>query len=98
MMRLYSFQKYIVCYGCKVVIHFMATTISTNFPLFPSMLAPFSQILNHIWQQIASTYLQLQFVIYPVDNFGTVIGENPDCLLLSGTVVGKNPDHDCWEC
>ncbi len=23
----------------------------------------------------------------PVDNFGTVVGENPDCLLLSGTVV-----------
>ncbi len=23
-----------------------------------------------------------------VDNFGTVIGKNPDCLLLSGTVVG----------
>ncbi len=32
---------------------------------------------------------------YPVDNFGTV-GENPDCLLLSGTVVGENPDHVCW--
>ena len=34
--------------------------------------------------------------IYPVDNFGTVVGENPDCLLLSGTVVGENPDHVCW--
>ncbi len=33
---------------------------------------------------------------YPVDNFGTVVGENPDCLLLSGTVVGENPDHVCW--
>ncbi len=33
----------------------------------------------------------------PVDNFGTVIGENPDCLLLSGTVVGENPDHVYWE-
>ncbi len=43
-MSLSSFQKYTVCYGCKVVINFMATTISTNFPLFPSMLAPFSQI------------------------------------------------------
>ena len=32
----------------------------------------------------------------PVDNFGTVVGENPDCLLLSGTVVGENPDHVCW--
>ena len=39
-----SFKKCIVCYGCKVVIYFMATTISTNFPLFPSALAPFSQI------------------------------------------------------
>ena len=35
--------------------------------------------------------------INPVDNFGTVVGENPDCLLLSGTVVGENPDHVCWE-
>ncbi len=34
--------------------------------------------------------------IYPVDNFGTVVGENPDCLLLSGTVVSENPDHVCW--
>ncbi len=33
---------------------------------------------------------------HPVDNFGTVVGENPDCLLLSGTVVGENPDHVCW--
>ncbi len=32
----------------------------------------------------------------PVDNFGTIVGENPDCLLLSGTVVGENPDHVCW--
>ncbi len=34
--------------------------------------------------------------LFPVDNFGTVVGENPDCLLLSGTVVGENPDHVCW--
>ncbi len=27
--------------------------------------------------------------VIPVDNFGTVVGENPDCLLLSGTVVGE---------
>ncbi len=35
---------------------------------------------------------------FPVDNFGTdvVVGENPDCLLLSGTVVSENPDHVCW--
>ena len=33
----------------------------------------------------------------PIDNFGTVVGENPDCLLLSGTVVGENPDHVCWD-
>ncbi len=33
----------------------------------------------------------------PVDNFGTVVGENPDCLLLSGTVVSENPDH-VWHC
>ena len=32
----------------------------------------------------------------PVDNFRTVVGENPDCLLLSGTVVGEHPDHVCW--
>ncbi len=34
---------------------------------------------------------------FPVDIFGTVVGENPDCLLLSGTVVGENPDHVCWD-
>ena len=33
----------------------------------------------------------------PVDNFGTVVGESPDCLLLSGTVVSENPDHVCWD-
>ncbi len=47
--RLSSFQKYIVCYGCNVVIYFMATTISTDFPLFPGTLAPFSQILNQLY-------------------------------------------------
>ena len=36
-------------------------------------------------------------VAIPVDNFGTVVGENPDCLLLSGTVFGENPDHVCWD-
>ena len=34
--------------------------------------------------------------LVPLDNFGTVVGENPDCLLLFGTVVGENPDHVCW--
>ena len=33
---------------------------------------------------------------YPVDIFETVIGESPDCPLLSGTVVGENPDYVCW--
>ncbi len=36
-------------------------------------------------------------IINPVDNFGTIVGENLDCLLLSGTVAGENPDHVCWE-
>ena len=35
-------------------------------------------------------------MMYPVDIFGTVVGESPDCLLLSGTVVGENPDYVCW--
>ncbi len=39
---------------------------------------------------------QLTLINHPVDNFGTVVGENPDCLLLTGTVVGENPDHVCW--
>ncbi len=34
--------------------------------------------------------------MYPVDISGTVVGESPDCLLLSETVVGENPDHVCW--
>ncbi len=37
------------------------------------------------------------FIKIPVDNFGTVVGESPDFLLLSGTVVGENPDHVCWD-
>ena len=32
----------------------------------------------------------------PVDNFGTAVGENPDCLLLSGTGVSENLDHVSW--
>ena len=36
-------------------------------------------------------------ITIPLDNFGTVVGENPDCLLLFGTVVGENPDHVCWD-
>ena len=38
----------------------------------------------------------IQYSTYPVDNFGTVVGESPDRLLLSGTVVGENPDYVCW--
>ncbi len=34
--------------------------------------------------------------MYPVDIFGTVVGESPDSLLLSWTVVGENPNHVCW--
>ena len=33
---------------------------------------------------------------HTVDISGTVVGECPDCLLLSGTVVSENPDHVCW--
>ncbi len=33
----------------------------------------------------------------PVEISGTVMGESPDCLLLSGTVVGENLDHVCWD-
>ena len=47
-MRLCHFQKYIVFYGYQVVIYYMATMISPDFPIFPSMLAPLSQILNQI--------------------------------------------------
>ncbi len=37
------------------------------------------------------------YIDIPVDNFGTVVGENQDCVLLSGTVVGENLDHVCWD-
>ena len=40
--------------------------------------------------------ITLQKLQLPVDIFGTVVGESPDCLLLSGTVVGENPDYVCW--
>ena len=33
---------------------------------------------------------------HPVDISGTVVGESPECLLLSSTVVGENPGHVCW--
>ncbi len=48
--------------------------------------------LNSIWDNISNTVL----AGYPLDIFGTVVGESPDCLLLSGTVIGENPDHVCW--
>ena len=35
-------------------------------------------------------------ISYPVDIFGTVVGESLECLLLFGTVVGENPDHVSW--
>ncbi len=35
-------------------------------------------------------------ICLPVDISGTVVGESPDCLLLSGTVVSGNLDHVCW--
>ncbi len=47
---------------------------------------------------IDSTSPATVLAIFPVDNFGTVVGEHPDCLLLSGTAVGENPDHVCWDC
>ncbi len=40
-----------------------------------------------------TSYLYFSSIRLPVDNCGTVVGENPDCLLLSGTLVGENPDH-----
>ncbi len=46
--------------------------------------------------QVQRRKFNIDYLI-PVDNFGTVVGENPDCLLLSGTVVGENPDHVCWD-
>ena len=35
-------------------------------------------------------------VTCPVNISGTVMGESPDCLLLSGTMVGENWDYVCW--
>ena len=46
---------------------------------------------------MCNTLHNIKGAIIPVDNFGTVIGENLDCLLLSGTVVGENPDRVCWD-
>ncbi len=50
----------------------------------------------HFWY-ILLDYFTTRPSFNPLDNFGTVVGENPDCLLLSGTVVGENPDHVYWE-
>ena len=50
---------------------------------------------NYPWKPSGTTLKRLKFI--PVDNFGTVVGENPDCLLLCGIVVGENPDHVCWD-
>ncbi len=48
--------------------------------------------LNCLYQ----TYIFGMHISFPLDIFGTVVGESPDCLLLSGTVVGENPDYVCW--
>ena len=52
----------------------------------------------YFWMAILliSAYICGIHAVPPVDNFGTVVGESLDCLLLSGTVVGENPDHVCW--
>ncbi len=36
-------------------------------------------------------------ITIPVDISGTIMGESPDYLLLSGTTVGENADHVCWD-
>ncbi len=53
----------------------------------------------HFYSFIQQTVfcLESRNIFNPADNFGTVVGESPDRLLLSGTVVGENPDHVCWE-
>ena len=35
--------------------------------------------------------------IIPVDISGTIVGESPNFLFLSGTLVGENLDHVCWD-
>ncbi len=52
----------------------------------------------HRASMVAACIVIMWLKCFPLDNFGTVVGENPDCLLLSGTVVGENPDHVCWVC
>ncbi len=54
-------------------------------PFYPEDKAKAREVTHHPF-----------YFYYLVDNFGTVVGENPDCLLLSGTVFGENPDHVCW--
>ena len=39
---------------------------------------------------VHSILWSFECALYPVDNFGTVVGESPDRLLLSGTVVSGN--------
>ena len=58
-----------------------------------------TEVVNHLYSNLScnQNWFSLYVANNPVDNFGTVVGENPDCLLLSGTVVGENPDHVCWE-
>ncbi len=55
---------------------------------FPSICLAFTCALWLPWQ--SSSYQ------CPVDISGTVVGESPDSLLLSGTVVSENQDHVCW--
>ncbi len=58
---------------------------------------PFHASLYELTKPSPVPYVRSFCFTSPLDNFGTVVGENPDRLLLSGTVVGENPDHVCWE-
>ncbi len=73
-------------------------------PICPSWFARATYMYTTLCAQVELRYTQNAKLSnscqsnsqYPEDNFGTIVGENPDCLLSSRTVVGKNRDHVCW--
>ncbi len=87
-----------------MVIYFIATIISTNFPYFSCMLAPFSQILNHVYKYIMLFIIKL-FIIFTrqVDDNPTngpdkstkkILVDESTSTGIANTAVGA--PNKCW--
>ena len=73
-----SFQKYIVFHGCYNDIHRAVFSISPIFPIFLSMLVPFSLIRNHIFPEFFCGKTN----VFPANIFFSNSGSHSLCVLV----------------